>query len=124
MLILVGPQQSAFRERLAVEPGVRYLRTEPERPTDELVADLSGLDEAVGRIFRVVGGSDGWRAVRRKASIWSTEVVRAAPPTRAQQILVVNGHWLVQSGAADRSSISFCVEGHVGERAWSQTVRS
>jgi hypothetical protein len=124
VLILVGPQQSAFRDRLAVEPGLRYLRTEPETPTDEMVADLRGLDEAIGRIFRVVGGSDGWRAVRRKASTWSTEAVQAAPPTQAQRILAVNGQWLVQSGAPDRSSISFCVEGHVGERAWTRAVKA
>ncbi|MFG1897110.1 hypothetical protein ACGFIP_24160 [Micromonospora zamorensis] len=124
VLILVGPQQSAFQDRLAVEPGVRYLRTEPERPADDLVVELSGLDDAVGRMFRVVGGSDGWRTVRRKASTWFTEVVRAAPPARAQRILAVNGQWLVQCGDPDRSSVSFCVEGHVGERAWIQLVKA
>ncbi|QOC90867.1 hypothetical protein [Micromonospora craniellae] len=53
-VILVGPQQAAFRDRLTVEPSARYLRTEPDRPVNEIIADLAALDGAVGRIFRVL----------------------------------------------------------------------
>ncbi|WP_233527514.1 hypothetical protein, partial [Micromonospora craniellae] len=88
------------------------------RSTFRLSPSISQIASDSGRL----GGADGWRSARRKTAAWSTEVVPAAPPTPAQRVLAVNGQWLVQSGDPDRSSISFCVEGHVGERAWIRAV--
>jgi predicted RNA binding protein YcfA (HicA-like mRNA interferase family) len=122
VVVLVGPQQSAFRANLAVEAGRRYLRTDPSGSADRAVAQLNELPDTVGRLYRVVGGAEGWRALRRKASTWAIENVEAPPPARSQRLLAVNGQWLVECGDPARSSISFCVEGHVGERAWIRTA--
>jgi hypothetical protein len=122
VIVLVGPQQAAFQANLAVEAGQRYLRTEPDQHTDRLVAESGHLPDSVGRLYRVVGGADGWRTLRRKGSSWSVEVTEAPPPARSQRLLAVTGQWLVTCGDPARSSIAFCVEGHVGERAWVRAV--
>ena len=117
-IVLVGPQQAAFQANLSAEAGQRYLRTESDERIDRLVAESAHLPDAVGRLYRVIGGADGWRTLRRKGDLWSVEVTEAPPPARSQRLLAVNGQWLVTCGDPARSSVAFCVEGHVGERTW------
>ncbi|WP_426504737.1 hypothetical protein ACPPVO_44975 [Dactylosporangium sp. McL0621] len=120
--VLVGPQQAAFAASLAAEPAQRYLCTEPDQDVDRLVADAGHLPGTVGRRYRVVGGVDGWRALRREGTSWSVDVLPGPSPTPSQRLLAVGARWLVACGGPGRSSISFCVEGHVGQRAWLRTM--
>ncbi|MDQ0940506.1 hypothetical protein QFZ67_002211 [Streptomyces sp. V1I1] len=121
--LLIGPQQATVRRELAAESGPRYLVADAGSSADALATQTSeDLPEGVGRLYRAVGGREGWRFLRRPGDTWKgADALRLPPPSPLHRVAAVGEQWLIEYADARNPALSFCITGHVAVRAWERT---
>jgi hypothetical protein len=123
--IITGAQQEAIRAGLLAEQGRRFLLSDGQSTTDDL---LTAFTEAcgigTGYLYQAFGGCDGWYFLRRQESDKWADYRRTdlAPPSAAQKVTGTAHQWMVSTNSGGQiPALSILLTGHIAATAWERT---
>jgi hypothetical protein len=73
-----------------------------------------------GHLYRVAGGSDGWRVHRKRHGGWIVGSLPVASADAGYRVTAGDRRWLVEPAGSD-ANLAFTIGGHVVEEAWRRT---
>ncbi|WP_329087349.1 hypothetical protein OG979_28775 [Actinomadura citrea] len=123
LTLLTGPRHRIVESELSAEPGPRLLVADGLSTVGEVTDGMMAiLPAAVGSRYRIFGGREGWRIMRRTVDGWippsTPDFAPASPLTR---IVAVRDRWLVHSAGGEESSLAYVMAGHLASTAWKRT---
>ncbi|MGW3447196.1 hypothetical protein [Streptomyces sp. NPDC001076] len=118
--LLVGPESAALRKEVEAGQGQCLLVADSDFLRDDLMERIAGNPSPEdARLLRAAGGGDGWRFMEWVGDAWKTiDSPGPLEPPQRYRVTAGDDQWLVESKGATGPALSFCVSGHVAERAW------
>jgi hypothetical protein len=121
--LLTGPRHRTVEEELFAEPGPRLLVADGRSSVGQVAVSMTAaLPATVGAVYRIFGGQDGWRVLRRRANSWVSPLdPKFVPASALSRIVAVRDRWLVHNAGGDESSLAYVIAGHLASKAWERT---